>query len=128
VTRSDEDRILRACGCAVGDRTHQCLSNRQRRPVQEYLSFKIESQQLRELPCRSRVRIFVFSRAWRACICAWLRRARRHSLSDRREDFRTEVLGLMKAQQVKNTVIVPWRQGGFVVKRMPSSEKRSRPK
>ena len=37
--------------------------------------------------------------------------------SDRREDFRTEVLGLMKAQQVKNTVIVPeGAKGGFVVK------------
>ena len=36
--------------------------------------------------------------------------------SDRREDFRTEVLGLMKAQQVKNTVIVPvGAKGGFVV-------------
>jgi len=38
--------------------------------------------------------------------------------SDRREDFRTEVLGLMKAQHVKNTVIVPvGAKGGFVVKR-----------
>jgi len=41
--------------------------------------------------------------------------------SDRREDFRTEVLGLMKAQQVKNAVIVPsGAKGGFVVKRPPS--------
>ena len=41
--------------------------------------------------------------------------------SDRREDFRTEVLGLMKAQMVKNAVIVPTgAKGGFVVKRQPS--------
>ena len=41
--------------------------------------------------------------------------------SDRREDFRTEILGLMKAQQVKNTVIVPvGAKGGFVVKRLPA--------
>ena len=41
--------------------------------------------------------------------------------SDRREDFRTEVLGLMKAQMVKNAVIVPnGAKGGFVVKRPPS--------
>src|SRR5213075_1880308 len=41
--------------------------------------------------------------------------------SDRREDFRTEVLGLMKAQRVKNVVIVPvGSKGGFVVKN-PSS-------
>src|ERR1019366_1971972 len=38
--------------------------------------------------------------------------------SDRKEDFRTEILGLMKAQQVKNTVIVPvGAKGGFVVRR-----------
>ncbi len=40
--------------------------------------------------------------------------------SDRREDFRTEVLGLMKAQNVKNTVIVPvGAKGGFYPKRLP---------
>ncbi|MDP1604658.1 MAG: NAD-glutamate dehydrogenase [Legionella sp.] len=40
--------------------------------------------------------------------------------SDRREDFRTEILGLMKAQQVKNAVIVPsGAKGGFVPKRLP---------
>jgi glutamate dehydrogenase len=41
--------------------------------------------------------------------------------SDRREDFRTEVLGLMKAQMVKNAMIVPvGSKGGFVVKRPPA--------
>ncbi|MEN0071000.1 MAG: NAD-glutamate dehydrogenase domain-containing protein, partial [Propionicimonas sp.] len=40
--------------------------------------------------------------------------------SDRREDFRTEVLGLVKAQMVKNTVIVPvGAKGGFVPQRLP---------
>ncbi|HET8583210.1 MAG TPA: NAD-glutamate dehydrogenase [Jatrophihabitans sp.] len=40
--------------------------------------------------------------------------------SDRREDFRTEVLGLVKAQMVKNAVIVPTgSKGGFVPKRLP---------
>ena len=40
--------------------------------------------------------------------------------SDRREDFRTEVLGLVKAQTVKNAVIVPTgAKGGFVPKRLP---------
>ncbi|MET0578270.1 MAG: NAD-glutamate dehydrogenase domain-containing protein, partial [Ilumatobacteraceae bacterium] len=43
--------------------------------------------------------------------------------SDRREDFRTEVLGLMKAQMVKNAVIVPrGAKGGFVVKRLPTGQ------
>ena len=45
--------------------------------------------------------------------------------SDRREDFRTEVLGLMKAQMVKNAVIVPvGAKGGFVVKNAPAEESR----
>lgn len=45
--------------------------------------------------------------------------------SDRQEDFRTEVLGLVKAQQVKNTVIVPvGAKGGFVCKKLPVSEGR----
>ena len=42
--------------------------------------------------------------------------------SDRREDFRTEILGLVKAQAVKNSVIVPaGAKGGFVVKRPPAA-------
>ena len=44
--------------------------------------------------------------------------------SDRREDFRTEVLGLVKAQQVKNTVIVPvGAKGGFVCKQLPTGSR-----
>ena len=42
--------------------------------------------------------------------------------SDRREDYRTEVLGLMKAQKVKNAIIVPdGSKGGFVLKRTPAA-------
>jgi glutamate dehydrogenase len=45
--------------------------------------------------------------------------------SDRPEDFRTEVLGLVKAQMVKNTVIVPvGSKGGFVLKKAPPSSER----
>ena len=45
--------------------------------------------------------------------------------SDRREDFRTEILGLVKAQQVKNTVIVPvGSKGGFVLKNAPPADDR----
>ena len=44
--------------------------------------------------------------------------------SDRREDFRTEILGLMKAQNVKNTLIVPvGAKGGFVPKRLPVGDR-----
>src|SRR5690606_23481813 len=46
--------------------------------------------------------------------------------SDRREDFRTEVLGLVKAQMVKNAVIVPTgSKGGFVAKRLPPPSDRA---
>ena len=49
--------------------------------------------------------------------------------SDRREDFRTEILGLMKAQTVKNAVIVPvGAKGGFVVKAPRPTATRSRPR
>ena len=42
--------------------------------------------------------------------------------SDRKEDYRTEVLGLMKAQMVKNAIIVPdGSKGGFILKRAPST-------
>ena len=45
--------------------------------------------------------------------------------SDRAEDFRTEVLGLVKAQMVKNTVIVPvGAKGGFYCKRLPDPRER----
>ena len=46
--------------------------------------------------------------------------------SDRQEDFRTEILGLMKAQMIKNTLIVPvGAKGGFVVKKLPVSRDRN---
>lgn len=46
--------------------------------------------------------------------------------SDRQEDFRTEILGLVKAQQVKNTVIVPvGAKGGFVCKNLPVNQGRA---
>ena len=46
--------------------------------------------------------------------------------SDRREDFRTEVLGLVKAQMVKNAVIVPGgSKGGFVAKQLPAPSDRA---
>ena len=55
---------------------------------------------------------------WKACICASASVARGGiRWSDRREDFRTEILGLVKAQQVKNAVIVPvGAKGGFYPK------------
>jgi glutamate dehydrogenase len=123
VTRSDEDRILRALwnalSATVRTNAYQTGPDNQ---FKEYLSFKLESQQLRELPLpKPLFEIFVFSPRMEGVHLRMGYVARGGiRWSDRREDFRTEVLGLMKAQQVKNTVIVPvGAKGGFVVKRMP---------
>ena len=124
VTRSDEDRILRALWNALSatlrTNAYQTVGDGQ---FKQYLSFKIESQQLRELPLpKPLFEIFVFSTRMEGVHLRMGYVARGGiRWSDRREDFRTEVLGLMKAQQVKNTVIVPvGAKGGFVVRRMPA--------
>src|SRR5665213_83448 len=124
VTRSDEDRILRALWSAL---TATVRTNAYQTDaaggLKEYLSFKMESRHLRELPLpKPLFEIFVFSPRMEGVHLRMGYVARGGiRWSDRREDFRTEVLGLMKAQQVKNTVIVPvGAKGGFVVKRLPA--------
>ncbi|HEX4153296.1 MAG TPA: NAD-glutamate dehydrogenase [Steroidobacteraceae bacterium] len=121
VTRSDEDRILRALWNALSAtvRTNAYQLSADGR-LKDYLSFKVESQKLRELPLpKPMFEIFVFSTRMEGVHLRMGFVARGGiRWSDRREDFRTEVLGLMKAQQVKNTVIVPvGAKGGFVVRR-----------
>src|SRR5260370_4751465 len=124
VTRSDEDRILRALwdalSATVRTNVYQTGGEGQ---LKEYVSLKIESQKLRELPLpKPLFEIFVFSPRMEG-VALRMGYVARGGIrwSDRREDFRTEVLDLMKAQHVKNTVIVPvGAKGGFVVKRMPT--------
>src|SRR5918995_1132844 len=89
----------------------------------QYLSFKLDPSQLRWLPQpRPRYEIFVYSPRTEGVHLRGGSVARGGiRWSDRREDFRTEILGLMKAQTVKNAVIVPvGAKGGFVVKRPPA--------
>jgi glutamate dehydrogenase len=88
-----------------------------------HLSFKLDPSGLRWLPQpRPRFEIFVYSPRTEGVHLRGGAVARGGiRWSDRREDFRTEVLGLMKAQMVKNAVIVPvGAKGGFVVKRPPA--------
>jgi len=88
-----------------------------------HLSFKLDPTALRWLPQpRPRYEIFVYAPRTEGVHLRGGAVARGGiRWSDRREDFRTEVLGLMKAQMVKNAVIVPvGAKGGFVVKRPPA--------
>lgn len=92
----------------------------------EYTSFKLESAKVPELPLPLPLyEIFVYSPRTEGVHLRGAKVARGGlRWSDRREDFRTEVLGLMKAQQVKNAVIVPLgAKGGFVVKNLPEGSR-----
>ncbi len=91
-----------------------------------YLSFKIDASKILKMPDpRPKYEIFVYSTRTEAVHLRGGKVARGGlRWSDRREDFRTEVLGLVKAQMVKNAVIVPvGSKGGFVVKQPPPDGK-----
>ncbi len=88
-----------------------------------YISFKIDSKKLEFLPKPRPLReIFVYSPRVEGVHLRFGMVARGGvRWSDRRDDFRTEILGLVKAQQVKNAVIVPvGSKGGFYVKQPPT--------
>ncbi len=124
VQNLDEDRILRRFLNLVdamlrtnfyqpdADGTHK-----------SYVSFKFDSSAVDELPLPRPFReIFVYSARMEGVHLRGGAVARGGiRWSDRREDFRTEILGLMKAQMPKNAVIVPvGAKGGFVLKRPPT--------
>ena len=113
----DDDRILRRFRNLIENilRTNYWQENGQR-PA---LAFKLDSQKLDELPApRPWREIFVYAPAMEGVHLRFGKVARGGiRWSDRREDFRTEILGLVKAQQVKNAVIVPvGAKGGFFPK------------
>lgn len=92
-----------------------------------WISLKIASRRLRDLPAPKPFReIFVWSPRVEGVHLRFGPVARGGlRWSDRREDFRTEVLGLVKAQQVKNAVIVPvGSKGGFYPKQLPKPSDR----
>ena len=123
VTSLDEDRILaRFLSVALATlRTNYFQSTSEGEP-KPYLSFKLDPTNIPELPLpRPMFEIFVYSPRAEGIHLRGGEVARGGiRWSDRREDFRTEVLGLMKAQTVKNAVIIPvGAKGGFVVKQPP---------
>lgn len=120
VTSLDEDRIFRRLLELIlaTIRTNFYQSNENGLP-KSYISYKFNPALISDLPLpRPKFEIFVYSpRVEGVHLRAGSVARGGLRWSDRKEDFRTEVLGLMKAQQVKNTVIVPeGAKGGFVVK------------
>jgi len=124
----DEDRILRRFANAIQAtlRTNYFQVDANGAPKQ-CLSLKLDSRSIPEVPQpRPAFEIFVYSpRVEGVHLRMGLVARGGIRWSDRREDFRTEVLGLMKAQNVKNTLIVPvGAKGGFVPKRLPTGASR----
>lgn len=124
VTSLAEDEVLRRylnlLECTLRTNYYQMAADGTPKP---YISFKLDSQQLLNLPKpRPLVEMWVYSTRIEGVHLRGGRVARGGiRWSDRRDDFRTEVLGLMKAQQVKNAVIVPvGSKGGFYCKQLPT--------
>ncbi len=128
VAHLDEDRILRSLlGAILATlRTNYYQVGNDGEP-KSYLSLKFNPKKVVELPePRPMFEIFVYSPRVEGVHLRGGPVARGGlRWSDRPEDFRTEVLGLVKAQMVKNAVIVPvGSKGGFVPKKLPSGTDR----
>jgi glutamate dehydrogenase len=120
----DQDRILRSFLGAIQAtlRTSYYQVGADGRP-KSYVAFKLDPHKVPDLPApRPQFEIWVYSPRFEGVHLRFGPVARGGlRWSDRREDFRTEVLGLVKAQMVKNAVIVPvGAKGGFVLKRPPA--------
>lgn len=122
VTNLAEDRIIRRYQAVIDASLRTNFYQVQSGQPKSYVSFKLNSHEVPELPLpRPHAEIFVYSTRTEGIHLRGGKVARGGlRWSDRAEDFRTEVLGLMKAQMVKNAVIVPvGSKGGFVVKQPP---------
>ncbi|MEL3950474.1 NAD-glutamate dehydrogenase [Streptomyces sp. LNU-CPARS28] len=123
VASLDEDRILRSFLTVIKAtlRTNFFQEAAGGKP-HSYVSMKLDPQAIPDLPePRPAYEIWVYSPRVEGVHLRFGKVARGGlRWSDRREDFRTEILGLVKAQMVKNTVIVPvGAKGGFVAKQLP---------
>ncbi|HXK53283.1 MAG TPA: NAD-glutamate dehydrogenase, partial [Hyphomicrobiales bacterium] len=124
VDNLDEDRIVRHfVNLAEATLRTSVYQRDQHGDLKPAMAFKIRSRQVDGLPApRPYAEIFVYSPRVEGVHLRFGEVARGGlRWSDRPQDFRTEVLGLVKAQQVKNAVIVPvGAKGGFVPKRLPA--------
>ncbi|MEU9479761.1 NAD-glutamate dehydrogenase [Streptomyces sp. NPDC048191] len=123
VASLDEDRILRSFLTVIKAtlRTNFFQEALGGKP-HDYVSMKFDPRAIPDLPApRPAYEIWVYSPRVEGVHLRFGKVARGGlRWSDRREDFRTEILGLVKAQMVKNTVIVPvGAKGGFVAKQLP---------
>ncbi len=121
----DEDRILRhfvnAVAAAIRTNFYQREASDDR--PKDLIAIKFESRKVDGMPLpRPLYEIFVYSPRVEAVHLRFGKVARGGiRWSDRPQDFRTEILGLVKAQNVKNAVIVPvGAKGGFIPKYLPS--------
>ena len=129
VASLDHDRVIRRCANVVmaGLRTN-FYQRQENGEVKPYISLKIDSQALENLPAPKPYREIYVSSPRVEGVHLRFGPVARGGLrwSDRRDDFRTEVLGLVKAQQVKNAVIVPvGSKGGFFPKQLPAGGDRN---
>lgn len=128
VVSLDHDRILRSYLTHIRStlRTNYFQTTADGE-LHQYISFKLEPSAIPDLPePRPSYEIFVYSPRVEGVHLRFGSVARGGlRWSDRRDDFRTEVLGLVKAQMVKNTVIVPvGAKGGFFCKQLPDPSDR----
>lgn len=128
VVNLDEDRILRKyVDLILGTIRTNYFQLDSMGAIKSYLSFKLDPSVIPDMPLpKPLFEIFVYSPRVEGVHLRGAKVARGGiRWSDRKEDFRTEVLGLMKAQQVKNSVIVPLgAKGGFVPKMLPEGNDR----
>jgi glutamate dehydrogenase len=129
VASLDHDRILRSFVGVVGAtlRTNFYTRDADGAP-KPWVSMKLDCARVPDLPLpHPMAEIWVYSPRVEGVHLRFGKVARGGlRWSDRREDFRTEVLGLVKAQMVKNAVIVPTgSKGGFVAKRLPDAGDRA---
>lgn len=122
VTSSVEDKILRTVLRTFEAATRTNFFQNSNNQIKNYISIKFDSKKVPGIPKPTPyAEIFVFSKEFEGIHLRGSKVARGGiRWSDRAEDYRTEVLGLMKAQMTKNTVIVPdGSKGGFFVRSSP---------